>query len=99
MKARGDVAAHYTLDTNWRSSPGMVAASIGCSASAITLHVPRDPVPAGEGGGEEQGAALTVDAADVPAMNVWLMPGDTVGSGDYQTLYGELCATQIRATG
>ncbi len=24
MKARGDVAAHYTLDTNWRSSPGMV---------------------------------------------------------------------------
>ncbi len=24
MKARGDVAAHYTLDTNWRSAPGMV---------------------------------------------------------------------------
>lgn len=24
MKARGDVAAHYTLDTNWRSAPGVV---------------------------------------------------------------------------
>jgi ATP-dependent exoDNAse (exonuclease V) beta subunit len=29
-------------------------------------------------------------------MNVWLMPGDTVGSGDYQTFMAQLCATQIR---
>lgn len=36
MKARGDVAAHYTLDTNWRSSLAWWAASTGCSASAIT---------------------------------------------------------------
>jgi exodeoxyribonuclease V beta subunit len=36
MKARGDVAAHYTLDTNWRSAPGWLKASIACSASAIT---------------------------------------------------------------
>lgn len=25
MKARSEVEAHYTLDTNWRSAPGMVA--------------------------------------------------------------------------
>lgn len=24
MKARSEVSAHYTLDTNWRSAPGMV---------------------------------------------------------------------------
>lgn len=24
MKARSEVVAHYTLDTNWRSAPGMV---------------------------------------------------------------------------
>ncbi|MFP1497531.1 UvrD-helicase domain-containing protein [Escherichia coli] len=24
MKARSEVHAHYTLDTNWRSAPGMV---------------------------------------------------------------------------
>ncbi|MCV4683533.1 hypothetical protein OFB94_27975, partial [Escherichia coli] len=45
---------------------------------------------------KNKGLRFTVDAADVPAMNVWLMPGDTVGSGDYQTFMAQLCATQIR---
>jgi ATP-dependent exoDNAse (exonuclease V) beta subunit len=36
MKARSDVAAHYTLDTNWRSSPAWWKASIACSAAWIT---------------------------------------------------------------
>lgn len=29
-------------------------------------------------------------------MNVWLMSGETVGAGDYQTFMAQLCATQIR---
>ncbi|HBU8385838.1 TPA: exodeoxyribonuclease V subunit beta [Klebsiella pneumoniae] len=97
MKARGDVAAHYTLDTNWRSSPGMVGSVnrlFSLSDNPFMFHeIPFLPVKAAAA---NKGLRFTVDAADVPAMNVWLMPGDTVGSGDYQTFMAQLCATQIR---
>ena len=97
MKARGDVAAHYTLDTNWRSSPGMVGSAnrlFSLSDNPFMFHeIPFLPVKAAA---KNKGLRFTVDAADVPAMNVWLMPGDTVGSGDYQTFMAQLCATQIR---
>ncbi|STW13464.1 exonuclease V subunit beta [Klebsiella pneumoniae subsp. rhinoscleromatis] len=97
MKARGDVAAHYTLDTNWRSSPGMVGSVnrlFSLSDNPFMFHeIPFLPV---KEAAKNKGLRFTVDAADVPAMNVWLMPGDTVGSGDYQTFMAQLCATQIR---
>ncbi len=97
MKARGDVAAHYTLDTNWRSSPGMVGSVnrlFSLSDNPFMFHeIPFLPVKAAA---KNKGLRFTVDAADVPAMNVWLMPGDTLGSGDYQTFMAQLCATQIR---
>ncbi|HCD4800483.1 TPA: exodeoxyribonuclease V subunit beta [Klebsiella pneumoniae] len=97
MKARGDVAAHYTLDTNWRSSPGMVGSVnrlFSLNDNPFMFHeIPFLPVKAAA---KNKGLRFTVDAADVPAMNVWLMPGDTVGSGDYQTFMAQLCATQIR---
>ncbi|HIG2857002.1 exodeoxyribonuclease V subunit beta [Klebsiella pneumoniae] len=97
MKARGDVAAHYTLDTNWRSSPGMVGSVnrlFSLSDNPFMFHeIPFLPVKAAA---KNKGLRFTVDAANVPAMNVWLMPGDTVGSGDYQTFMAQLCATQIR---
>ena len=97
MKARGDVAAHYTLDTNWRSSPGMVSSVnrlFSLSDNPFMFHeIPFLPVKAAA---KNKGLRFTVDAADVPAMNVWLMPGDTIGSGDYQTFMAQLCATQIR---
>jgi exodeoxyribonuclease V beta subunit len=35
MKARSEVDAHYTLDTNWRSSPAWWKASMRCSAAWI----------------------------------------------------------------
>lgn len=97
MKARGDVAAHYTLDTNWRSSPGMVGSVnrlFSLSDNPFMFHeIPFLPVKAAA---KNKGLRFTVDAADVPAMNVWLMPGDTVGSGDYQTFMAQLCATHVR---
>ncbi|HCI5946237.1 TPA: exodeoxyribonuclease V subunit beta [Klebsiella quasipneumoniae subsp. quasipneumoniae] len=97
MKARGDVAAHYTLDTNWRSSPGMVGSVNRLFSRSdnpfMFREIPFLPV---KSAAKNQGLRFTVDAADVPAMNVWLMPGDTVGAGDYQTFMAQLCATQIR---
>ena len=97
MNARGEVAAHYTLETNWRSSPGMVGSVnrlFSLSDNPFMFHeIPFLPVKAAA---KNKGLRFTIDAADVPAMNVWLMPGDTVGSGDYQTFMAQLCATQIR---
>ncbi len=36
MKARSEVHAHYTLDTNWRSAPGMVNSVNKLSARLMT---------------------------------------------------------------
>jgi exodeoxyribonuclease V beta subunit len=97
MKARGDVAAHYTLDTNWRSAPGMVESVnrlFSLSDNPFMFReIPFLPVkPAGK----NHGLRFTVDNDAVPAMNIWLMPGEAVGSGDYQTFMAQLCAAQIR---
>lgn len=97
MKARGDVAAHYTLDTNWRSAPGMVESVnrlFSLSDNPFMFReIPFLPVkPAGK----NHGLRFTVDNNAVPAMNIWLMPGEAVGSGDYQTYMAQLCAAQIR---
>ena len=97
MKARGDVAAHYTLDTNWRSAPGMVQSVnrlFGLSDNPFMFReIPFLPVkPAAK----NQTLRFTIDEKPIPAMNMWLMPGEAVGSGDYQSFMAQLCATQIR---
>lgn len=97
MKARGDVAAHYTLDTNWRSAPGMVDSVnrlFGLSDNPFMFReIPFLPVKAA---GKNHGLRFTVDNAAVPAMNIWLMPGEAVGAGEYQAYMAQLCAAQIR---
>lgn len=73
---------------------GSVNRLFSLSDNPFMFHeIPFLPVKAAA---KNKGLRFTVDAADVPAMNVWLMPGDTVGSGDYQTFMAQLCATQIR---
>lgn len=97
MKARGDVTAHYTLDTNWRSAPGMVDSVnrlFSLSDNPFMFReIPFLPVKSAE---KNQGLRFTVDDAAVPAMNIWLMSGEAVGSGDYQAFMAQLCAAQIR---
>lgn len=97
MKARGDVTAHYTLDTNWRSAPGMVESVnrlFSLSDNPFMFReIPFLPV---KSAGKNRGLRFTVDNDAVPAMNVWLMPGEAVGAGDYQAWMAQLCATQIR---
>ena len=97
MRARGDVAAHYTLDTNWRSAPGVVE-SVNRLFSAVDnpfmfRDIPFLPVrPAGK----NSGLRFSIRGEDQPAMRFWLMPGNGVGAGDYQTQMASLCAGQIR---
>jgi DNA helicase/exodeoxyribonuclease V, beta subunit (EC 3.1.11.5) len=97
MRARGDVSAHYTLDTNWRSAPGVVESVNQLFSTTDNPFLFRDipflpvrPAP------KNQGLRFELKGENQPAMSFWLMPGNNVGSGDYQTFMAQLCAGQIR---
>ena len=97
MKARSEVAAHYTLETNWRSAPGMVE-SVNTlfkqmDAAFMFREIPFQPVKFAE-----KNASLRFDLNGVtqPAMNLWLLDGEGCGVGDYQSAMAQHCAAQIR---
>ncbi|MCU6668542.1 exodeoxyribonuclease V subunit beta [Enterobacteriaceae bacterium H4N4] len=97
MKARGEVAAHYTLDTNWRSAPGMVE-SVNTLFSQMNdafmfREIPFQPV---KSAAKNAGLRFELQGETQPAMNVWLMEGEGCGVGDYQAFMAQHCAAQIR---
>lgn len=97
MRARAEVSAHYTLDTNWRSAPGVVA-----SVNALFAHqtnpflfrqIPFLPVnPAAR----NAHMRFTVDGVAQQAMSLWLASGDGASVSDYQQTMARRCARQIR---
>ncbi|OXL32972.1 exodeoxyribonuclease V subunit beta [Enterobacter mori] len=97
MKARSEVTAHYTLETNWRSAPGMVE-SVNTlfkqmDAAFMFREIPFLPVKFAE-----KNASLRFEFIGVtqPAMNLWLLDGEGCGVGDYQSAMAQHCAAQIR---
>ncbi|XTZ39199.1 exodeoxyribonuclease V subunit beta [Salmonella enterica] len=97
MKARDEVSARYTLDTNWRSAPGMVA-SVNRLFSQMDdafmfRQIPFLPV---KFAARNVGFRFEYQGQTQPAMNMWLMEGEGVSVGDYQGFMAQLCATQIR---
>ncbi|WP_345828803.1 exodeoxyribonuclease V subunit beta [Erwinia sp. HDF1-3R] len=97
MKARSEVSAHYTLDTNWRSSPDMVN-SVNQLFSRLEnpflFHeIPfKDVTPAGP----NAGLAFSVEGKRQPALRFWLQPGEGTGVSDYQQFMARQCAADIR---
>ena len=97
MRARSEVGAHYTLDTNWRSSPSMVNAVNrlfqNVPSPFIFDQIPFLPVrPAAR----NRGLALEIDREVQPAMQFWLPPGEGIGVSEYQHLMAGHCAATIR---
>lgn len=97
MKARSEVSAHYTLDTNWRSAPGMVN-SVNTLFSQMDdafmfREIPFSPVKFAE---KNQSFRFVLHGETQPAMSMWLMEGESCGVGDYQNYMAQVCATQIR---
>ena len=97
MKARSEVSAHYTLDTNWRSAPGMVN-SVNTLFSQMDdafmfREISFSPVKSAE---KNQGLRFVLRGETQPAMSMWLMEGESCGVGDYQSYMAQVCATQIR---
>lgn len=97
MKARSEVSAHYTLDTNWRSAPGMVNSVnrlFGLMDEAFMFRdIPFQPVKYAD---KNQSLRFEFHGETQPAMTMWLMEGESCGVGDYQSYMAQVCAAQIR---
>jgi exodeoxyribonuclease V beta subunit len=97
MRARSEVSAHYTLETNWRSSPAMVESVNHLFAQVekpfLFGQIPFIEVAAAE---KNRGLVFELQNQPQPAMQFWLQQGEGVGVSEYQQLMARLCATQIR---
>ncbi|HDC4651188.1 TPA: exodeoxyribonuclease V subunit beta [Enterobacter kobei] len=97
MKARSEVDAHYTLDTNWRSSPGMVE-SVNALFSRMDMafmfrEIPFLPVKFAP---KNDSLRFEFNGETQPAMHFWLLDGEGCGVADYQNAMAQYCAAQIR---
>ncbi|WLS79769.1 exodeoxyribonuclease V subunit beta [Erwinia pyri] len=96
MKARNEVSAHYTLETNWRSSLAMVN-SVNHLFSQLENPFLFNDIPFIKVQPAEANAALsfTLEGQQQPALRFWLQPGDGVGVSDYQQFMARQCAAEI----
>ncbi|MGL9733466.1 MAG: exodeoxyribonuclease V subunit beta [Symbiopectobacterium sp.] len=97
MRARADVKAHYTLETNWRSSHEMVSGVnrlFKCADNPFIFSAipffPVKPAP------NKQGLRFELDGISQPALQFFLSGSVILGMGEYQQLMSQQCAMQIR---
>ncbi|MRT57494.1 exodeoxyribonuclease V subunit beta [Enterobacteriaceae bacterium RIT693] len=97
MKARHEVSAHYTLDTNWRSAPAMIHGVNTLFQQVenpfLFRQIPFLPVKSAP---RNSGLRFTVGGERQAAVKMWLQPGDGTGVSDYQQAMATQCARQIR---
>ncbi|KGT86418.1 exonuclease V subunit beta [Erwinia typographi] len=97
MKARSEVSAHYTLETNWRSSPGMVNSVNQLFSRQSNPFLFSDiPFIAVQPAPANASLSFTLEGEEQPALRFWLQPGDGVGVSDYQQFMARQCAAEIR---
>lgn len=96
LRARSEVSAHYTLDTNWRSSPEMVD-SVNRLFSQLESPFLFSAIPflQVKPAAPNQALKLIYDDRPQPALRFWLQPGAGVGSSDYQQFMARQCAADI----
>lgn len=96
MRARNQVSAHYTLETNWRSSPPMVNSVnqlfSGQAVPFIFSEIPFIPVQPAEA---NSALRFVLEGEEQPALRFWLQPGKGVGVSDYQHFMARQCAADI----
>lgn len=97
MRARSEVNSQYTINTNWRSSPTMVASinRLFCQLKNPFLfsQIPFIEVTEAE---KNQGLGFELYNQLQPGMRFWLQQGEGVGISDHQKMMARVCATQIR---
>ncbi|CNE85870.1 exonuclease V subunit beta [Yersinia nurmii] len=97
IRARSEVSAHYTLETNWRSSFPMVR-SVNRLFSRVRAPFLFEQIPFIEVAAAEKNQVLDfqIEGHTQPALHFWLQHGDGVGVSEYQQLMSRQCAVQIR---
>jgi exodeoxyribonuclease V beta subunit len=102
LTARGEAESpQYSLDTNHRSSTGMVAAVNAIFARAEThptgaFHFADRGLPFTAVGARGRSERFVVDGEDLPALQVWLLDDEApVGVRAYRQQMAEACASGI----
>ncbi|WP_208615263.1 exodeoxyribonuclease V subunit beta [Xenorhabdus kozodoii] len=97
IRARSNVKAHYTLETNWRSSAPMVQAANKLFSRPphpfLFAQIPFIRVSAAE---KNDGLSFSLHGEDQAALRFWLQPGEGVSKGEYEQIMARQCAAQIR---
>ncbi|MGG4608918.1 exodeoxyribonuclease V subunit beta [Providencia sp. Me31A] len=96
IEAKREVSAHYTLETNYRSSKNMVEAVnhfFGrCDSPFIFEQIPFQPVNFAP---QNNGKKLIDDGNEVKALTFWLMEAEGVSVAEYEQTTASQCAVQI----
>ncbi len=98
MEARKQVTAHYSLDTNWRSTSNMVNAVNRLFSVSnnpfIYEQIPFESVKPSKTADKKQ---LLVNNQPVPAVQLWLQEadGNAIGKGDYEEAMTLATASEI----
>lgn len=98
IRARREVPAHYTLDTNWRSSTAMVDAvnQLFLSHPAPFFYNDDIPFTAVNAAGKADQARFTCQGHTVPPLTYWVH-SDALGKTQYRQQFAHSCAAQISA--
>jgi len=96
IKARRGVSNHYTLGTNYRSTPNMVSAVNKVFGQSDAPFIYNQDIGFSPVKSVNKKHKFIVDGTEQGAITQWLMPSETtVGNGAYQTAMALACATQI----
>lgn len=97
MRARSEVSAHYTMDTNWRSSVSMVQ-----SVNQLFSRVPSPflfsqiPFVSVQPAPKNSALGFELLGQRQAGLQCWVQPGEGFGVNDYQQFMADHCAAQIR---
>ncbi|MDR0217359.1 MAG: exodeoxyribonuclease V subunit beta [Enterobacteriaceae bacterium] len=97
IRASAQVSAHYTLETNWRSSASLVQA-----VNKLFSHTDRpflfDQIPFIQVSAAEKNHNLKflLHGQEQTALQFWLQSGEGIAKGAYEKKMAQLCAAQIR---
>ena len=96
IKARKTVKNHYTLGTNYRSTPMMVDGVNRLFEQSSAPFIYRDDIGFTPVKSVPNKPTFILDGQEQPAITQWLLPSEgTVSNSDYQTQMALACANQI----
>lgn len=96
IEAKKEVSAHYTLETNYRSSQSMVEAInrvfSHCQSPFIFEQIPFQPVNFAQ---QNAGKKLVHKSHEVKALTFWQLDAEAVSVSEYEQAIAKQCAAQI----